>query len=60
MPAGLAQLRAIQGRSNWSKVKELGNEITYVIAGKVSDAAGNETDLDITFATVSKTSGIPF
>ena len=40
--------------------KELGNEITYVIAGKVSDAAGNSTDLNIRFTTTSKTSGIPF
>ena len=40
--------------------KELGNEITYVIAGKVSDAAGNSTDIDIRFTTAPKTSGIPF
>jgi hypothetical protein len=42
------------------KGKELGNEIIYVIGGKVSDAAGNETRLNITFTTESKTSGIPF
>ena len=35
--------------------KELDNEITYVIAGKVSDAAGNSTDIRIRFTTVSKT-----
>ena len=40
--------------------KELGNEITYIIAGKVSDAAGNSTDINIRFTTSSKTSGIPF
>ena len=40
--------------------RELDNGTTYVIAGKVSDAAGNETDLKITFTTESKTSGIPF
>ncbi|MDE0467914.1 MAG: dockerin type I domain-containing protein [Candidatus Poribacteria bacterium] len=40
--------------------KELGNEITYIIAGKVKDAAGNSTDINITFTTASKTSGIPF
>ena len=40
--------------------KELDNEVTYVIAGKVSDAAGNSTDIDIQFTTASKTSGIPF
>ena len=40
--------------------KELGNEITYVIAGKVEDAAGNSTDINIRFTTAPKTSGIPF
>ena len=40
--------------------KELDNEITYVIAGKVSDAAGNSTDINIRFTTAPKTSGIPF
>lgn len=40
--------------------KELDNEITYVIAGKVSDATGNSTDIRIRFTTASKTSGIPF
>jgi hypothetical protein len=42
------------------KGKEIGNEITYIIAGKVEDAAGNSTDIDIRFTTASKTSGIPF
>ena len=42
------------------KGKELDSGTTYVIAGKVSDAAGNATDLDITFTTESRTSGIPF
>ena len=32
--------------------KEVGHATTYVIAGKVSDAAGNETDLSITFTTI--------
>ena len=40
--------------------KELGYEVTYVITGKVSDAAGNATDIDITFTTASRSSGIPF
>ena len=39
---------------------ELGNEITYVIAGKVKDAAGNSTNINIRFTTAPKTSGIPF
>lgn len=42
------------------KGKELDSGTTYVITGKVNDAAGNETNLDITFTTASKTSGIPF
>ena len=40
--------------------KELGNEIIYVIGGKVSDAAGNSTNINIRFTTAPKTSGIPF
>lgn len=40
--------------------KELDNEKTYVIAGKVEDAAGNSTDINIRFTTAPKTSGIPF
>ena len=40
--------------------RELDNGTTYVIAGKVSDAAGNETRLNITFTTESRTTGIPF
>ena len=35
--------------------KELENEKTYVIAGKVEDAAGNSTDINIRFTTSSKT-----
>lgn len=33
------------------KGKEIGNETTYVIAGRVADAAGNKTDIQITFVT---------
>ena len=40
--------------------KEIDNGTTYIIKGKVSDAAGNDTDFKITFTTASKTSGIPF
>ena len=36
------------------KGKEIGNETTYVIAGKVSDAAGNSTDVSVTFVTKGK------
>ena len=36
------------------KGKEIGNETTYVVKGKVSDAAGNETDVSVTFVTKGK------
>ena len=36
------------------KGRELGNETTYVIAGKVADAAGNAADISITFVTSAK------
>ena len=49
-----------KGTLEFVRGKELGNEITYVIAGKVSDAAGNSTDINIRFTTSPKTSGIPF
>ena len=34
--------------------KEIGNETTYVVKGKVSDAAGNETEVSVTFVTKGK------
>lgn len=40
-----AALDAVKGR-------EIGNEMTYVIKGKVADAAGNETEVNITFTTM--------
>jgi hypothetical protein len=36
------------------KGKELGNETTYKVAGNVSDAAGNQSDIAITFVTKGK------
>ena len=42
------------------KGKELDPETTYVVTGKVEDAAGNETDINITFTTASAYDGIPF
>ena len=50
-----ATLELVRGR-------ELDNGTIYVIAGKVSDDAGNETDLKITFTTESKakSTGVPF
>jgi hypothetical protein len=56
----LGKVDGNKGTLELVKDKELGNEITYVIAGTVRDAAGNETNLNITFTTASKTSGIPF
>ena len=56
----LGKIAGKKGTLELVKGKELDNEITYVIAGKVKDAAGNSTDLDIRFTTASKTSGIPF
>ena len=56
----LGKIAGKKGTLELVKGKELDNEITYVIAGKVKDAAGNSTDIDIRFTTASKTSGIPF
>ena len=36
------------------KGKEINNETIYVIKGKVSDAAGNSTDVNVTFVTISR------
>ena len=55
----LGTIAGNKGTLELVKGKEIGNEITYVIAGKVSDAAGNLTDISMTFTTASKTSGIP-
>ena len=41
------------------KGKELDPETTYLIAGKVEDAAGNEADISLTFTTASTYDGIP-
>jgi hypothetical protein len=56
----LGKIAGKKGTLELVKGKELGNEIIYVIAGKVKDAAGNSTDINIRFTTASKTSGIPF
>ena len=47
----LGKVEGNKGILELVKGKELGNEITYVIAGKVKDAAGNSTDISITFTT---------
>ena len=56
----LGKIAGKKGTLELVKGKELDNEITYVIAGKIEDAAGNSTDINIRFTTASKTSGIPF
>ena len=50
----LGKVDGDKGTLELVKGKEIGNETTYVIAGKVSDAAGNETEVKITFVTKGK------
>ena len=47
----LGKVSGKKGTLELVRGKELGNEITYVIAGKVSDAAGNSTNINIRFTT---------
>ncbi|MCY4571138.1 MAG: dockerin type I domain-containing protein [Candidatus Poribacteria bacterium] len=56
----LGKVDGKKGTLELVKGKELDNEITYIIAGKVEDAAGNSTDINLRFTTAPKTSGIPF
>ena len=55
----LGKVEGNKGRLELVKGKELDPETTYVIAGKVEDAAGNETDISITFGTARAYDGIP-
>lgn len=50
----LGKVEGTKGTLELVKGKEIGNETTYVIAGKVSDAAGNEADVSVTFVTKGK------
>ena len=50
----IGKVEGTKGTLELVKGKEIGNETTYVIAGKVSDAAGNETEVSITFITEGK------
>ena len=50
----LSTVEGNKGTLELVKGKEIGNETTYVIAGKVSDAAGNSTDVSVTFVTKGK------
>lgn len=58
----LGKVEGNKGILELVKGKELGAEttyVTYVVVGKVADAAGNETDISITFATDITYDGIP-
>ncbi len=58
----LGRVEGNKGILELVKGKELGAEttyVTYVIAGKVEDVAGNETDINITFSTDITYDGIP-
>ena len=58
----LGRVEGNKGILELVKGKELGAEttyVTYVITGKVGDAAGNETDISITFTTDLTYDGIP-
>ena len=50
----LGKVEGNKGTLEVVKGKEIGNETTYVIAGKVSDAAGNELEVSVTFVTKGK------
>jgi len=50
----IGKVEGMKGTLDLVKGKEIGNETTYVIAGKVADAAGNETEVSVTFTTKGK------
>ena len=50
----IGKVEGTTGTLDLVKGKEIGNETTYVIAGKVADAAGNETEVSVTFTTKGK------
>ena len=54
MSVGSEKSKGNKGTLELVKGRELENETTYVIAGKVSDAAGNSTDVSVTFVTRGK------
>ena len=47
----IGKVKGNKGILELLKGKEIGNETTYVIIGRVLDAAGNEADISITFVT---------
>ena len=50
----IGKVEGTKGILELVKGRELVNETTYVIAGRVSDAAGNVTEVKITFVTKGK------
>ena len=50
----LGKVEGATGTLELVKGRELVNETTYVIVGKISDAAGNSFDLSVTFVTKGK------
>ncbi len=50
----LGTVEGTTGTLELVKGKEIGNETTYVIAGTVKDAAGNELEVSVTFVTKGK------
>ena len=50
----IATVAGTKGTLELVRGRELVNETVYVIAGKISDAEGNETDIEITFVTKGK------
>ena len=50
----IGRVEGNKGTLELVKGKEIGNETTYVIKGKISDAAGNETEISVTFTTKGK------
>ena len=50
----IGKVEGTKGTLDLVKGKEIGNETTYVIKGKVSDAAGNEAEVSVTFTTKGK------
>ncbi len=50
----IGKVEGNKGTLELVKGRELENETTYVIRGKVADAAGNSTDVSVTFVTQAK------
>ena len=50
----ISKVEGTKGTLDLVAGKEIGNETTYVIKGTVKDAAGNETEVSVTFTTKGK------